>query len=105
MTTSELGEEVYSIVEARIRSIPSPVEYEIAYQARIAAEKIRFAITLIERVCDHTTETEEAQMQLLGALDRLDSVDRKVQERTCACKKDSPNGCRSVHGLEKSGRL
>ncbi len=81
MTTSELAKEVYSIVEARVLSRPSPAEFEMAYQARIAIEKIRFAIKASEKVHERSTDAQEARIQLLDALDRLESVDRHFQQR------------------------
>ena len=81
MTTSELVREVFSLVEAKVLSRPSPAEFEMAYQSRIAIERIRFAIKVSEKLHRRSTEGQEACMQLLDALDHLESVDRQFQER------------------------
>jgi len=82
VTSSELAKEVFSIVEAKILDRPSPTEFEMAYQTRIAIERIRFAIKVTERVCVNSVEGQEAGLQLLDALDRLESIDRSFQERS-----------------------
>lgn len=82
MTSSELAKEVFAIVEAKILGRPSVVEFEMAYQARVAIERIRFAIKLSERALPVTADGHEAGMQLLDALDRLESIDRRFQERS-----------------------
>lgn len=86
MTTSELVREVFSIVGAKVLSRPSPAEFEMAYQARLATERIGFAIKLSEQVRDESTEALEAGIQLLEALNCLESLDRRFQER-----------CRTTH--------
>ncbi len=92
MNSSELAREVFALVEARIRSRPSPIQFEMAYQARIAIERIRFAIKATERAPSRTAENEEIGMQLLDALDRLESIDRKFQERSRGGASDNGNG-------------
>jgi hypothetical protein len=86
VTTSELAKELFSLVEAKVLSRPTPTEFEMAYQARIAMERIRFAIKLSERARDESGEALEAGIQLLEALNCLESVDRRFQER-----------CRTIH--------
>ena len=81
MTNSELVKEVVSIVEAKISSAPSASEFEMAYQARISAERIRFAIRAMEQARNTSVSLEEAGLQLLDALDRLESCDRRFQYR------------------------
>lgn len=49
MTTFELVRHVFSLVEAKVLSQPSSAEFEMAYQAHIATEKIRFAIKRTEQ--------------------------------------------------------
>jgi hypothetical protein len=41
---SELVQEVFSLIESKALRHPSPIEFEMAYQARVALERIRFAI-------------------------------------------------------------
>jgi hypothetical protein len=70
MTTSELARDVFSIVEKKIRSTPSSFEFEMAYQSRVAIDKLRFAITHIERLGSNAIALSEVNYQLLDALDR-----------------------------------
>ncbi len=91
MNSSELAKRVFSIVEAKVVDRPSPGEFEMAYQARIAIEKIRFAIKATERAPSRTAEGDEIGMQLLDALDRLESIDRKFQQRSRASASDNGN--------------
>lgn len=46
---AELAREVFAIVEAKVRSRPSPMEFEMACQIRVAADRIRFAIKATEQ--------------------------------------------------------
>jgi hypothetical protein len=64
------------------------MEFEMAYQAHIAIERIRLAIKQTEQAVDHPEQTREAGMSLLDALDRLESVERRFQQRS-RCK--APN--------------
>ena len=82
MTSSELAKEVFSIVESKLLDRPSPSEFEMAYQARIAIERIRFAIRASETARADSIEGQEVGLQLLDALDRLESMDRCFQERS-----------------------
>ncbi len=77
MTSSELAREAFATVEAKILGRPSVVEFEMAYQARVAIERIRFAIKLTEKALPVTADGHETGMQLLDALDRLESLDRR----------------------------
>jgi hypothetical protein len=54
----------------------------MAYHARIAIDRIRFAIKLSEPSWQHANQTHEAGLQLLEALDRLEAVDRCFQDRS-----------------------
>jgi hypothetical protein len=58
------------------------MEFEMAYQARVAIDRIRFAIKHTERFGPHTDQMREAGLQLLDALERLESVDRRFQRRS-----------------------
>ncbi len=78
---SELARQVLSIIESEVRGRHSPMEFEMAYQARVAAERIRFVIKTIEQSPKVGSGLEEASLQLLDALDRLDSADRNFQRR------------------------
>jgi hypothetical protein len=53
----------------------------LAYQARIAVERIRFAIRQTDSVTANQPVLQEVGMQLLDALDRLETAERHFQER------------------------
>jgi hypothetical protein len=75
-------DEVLSIFAAEVHSRPSPMEYEMAYEARVVRDRIRFAIRQIEQAANHLGQVRDANLQLLDALDRLDAVDRRFQQRS-----------------------
>ena len=61
---------------------PSPIEFEMAYQTRVVIDRIKFAIKHIEqfdRLCDIR---HDVGLQLLDALQRLEALDRRFQERS-----------------------
>ena len=77
---SELLKEFIGFIEAEVRSRPSALEFELAYQARVAIDRIRFAIKATESR-SHPDQLIEAGMQLLDALDRLEGAERRFQNR------------------------
>ncbi len=78
---TELAREVFAIVEAKVRSRPSPMEFEMAYQIRVAADRIRFAIKATEQFAPRPQQLREAGLQLVDALDRLESAERDFQAK------------------------
>ena len=54
-------------------------EFELAYAARLAIERIRFAIHQIDDVGLANERLREATFQLMDAVDRLQSADRRFQ--------------------------
>jgi len=101
---TDLAGEVFAIVEAKVRSTPSPTEFEMAYQMRVAMDCIRFAIKTAEQA-DHTPEQiREAGLQLLDALDRLESAERsfQIRFRFRAPGRDLKTGHASVNGSGSS---
>jgi hypothetical protein len=64
-----------------------PGEFELAYQVRVAIDCIRFAIKATEQSIEEPNEVreaslrQEANLQLLDALDRLQSAERRFQGR------------------------
>lgn len=72
---------VLDTIEREIKSRPSPVEFEMAYQVRVAIDRIRFAIKTTDPSESHLPQLREATLQLLDALDRLESADRDFQKR------------------------
>ncbi len=79
---SEVMREVLKVIETEAESRPSAFEYELAYQARVAIERIRFAIKHTEQFCPRSNPLREAGIQLLDALERLETVERRFQHRS-----------------------
>ena len=78
---SELLHQVLDMMEREVRSKPSLSEFELAYQARVAIDRIRFAIKHAEQFGKHSHEMREAGLQLLDALDRLEWAERRFEQR------------------------
>ena len=80
--TAETARQLNALLDDAAKIGASPMEFEMAYQARVAIDRIRFAIR-------HTPEFGYCQsgfwcevgLQLLDALQRLESVDRRFQNR------------------------
>jgi diaminopimelate decarboxylase len=85
MTSSELAKEVFSILETKLFERPSPTEFEMAYQMRVAGERIRFAIKAMDTIREGPVTVDEISLQLLDALDRLERLDRRFQGRSPVC--------------------
>ena len=79
--SSEIMQEVVQMIEAEVRSRPTVADYELAYQARVAMDRIRFAIRLIEEFTPRADQVREAGLELLDALDRLEDAERHFQQR------------------------
>jgi hypothetical protein len=79
--SSEAMREVLQIIDAKAQSQPTPLEFELAYQVRVAMDRIRFAIKHTEQFAPQTEQMQEAGLQLLDALDRLESAERNFQIR------------------------
>jgi hypothetical protein len=58
------------------------MEFEMAYQMRVVCERIRFAIKHTEHFAGLCPHLLEANLQLLDALDRVESLDRRFQIRS-----------------------
>ena len=80
--SSEIMHQILQAIEEEMNSRPSAIEFEMAYQARVAIDRIRFAITHVEKFAKPCDQMREAGLQLLDALDRLAAVDRRFQERS-----------------------
>ena len=72
--SSEAMHQILEQIEADVQSRPSPIEFEMAYQARVAIDRINFAIKHTEQFGPRTEPIREAGLQLLDALQRLESV-------------------------------
>jgi hypothetical protein len=79
---SEIMRQIVETVEADVQSRPSAIEFEMAYQARIAIDRIKFAIKHADQFGKPCDAMREAGMQLLDALQRLESLDRRFQARS-----------------------
>ena len=79
---SEIIHQVVGLIEAEVTSRPSPIEFEMAYQARVAIDRIKFAIKHTEQFSERCIHMREAGLQLLHALERLESLDRRFQIRS-----------------------
>ncbi len=90
--SAEMARKVLQIIDDAAGQQPSGIEFELAYQARVAIDRIKFAIEHIERFAPRTPQMREATLQLLDALTRLESADRKFQRRLQAW-----SGCRNNH--------
>jgi hypothetical protein len=88
---SELAEEIFALIEAWSSASPAPLEFEMAYQARVAIDRIRFAIKHTEEFGQRTDQMREVGLQLLDALDRLETVDRRFQAQ-CRVRLVNRNG-------------
>lgn len=74
--------QIVETIEADIQSRPSAIEFEMAYQARVAIDRIKFAIRHAEQFAKPCDALREAGIQLLDALQRLESLDRRFQARS-----------------------
>jgi hypothetical protein len=78
---SELAKEIFALIEARSSPQPAAIEFEMAYQAHVATDWIKYAIKCIEQFGPRTDQMREACFQLLDGLDRLESAERNFQKR------------------------
>jgi hypothetical protein len=74
--------QIMETIEADATSRPSAIEFEMAYQARVAIDRIKCAIRHAEQFAKPCDAMREAGMQLLDALQRLESLDRRFQARS-----------------------
>ena len=74
--------QIVEAIEADVQSRPSAIEFEMAYQARVAIDRIKFAIRRAEQFAKHCDAMREAGMQWLDALQRLEALDRRFQTRS-----------------------
>lgn len=59
-----------------------PIDFEMAYQARVAIDRIKFAIRHTEQFGRHSDQIRDAGLQLLDPLERLEDADRQFQHRS-----------------------
>jgi len=80
--SSEVMHQIRQTIEEELNSRPSAFEFEMAYQARTAIDRIKFAIKHTEQFGTRTEQMLEASLQLLDAVERLEMIDRRFQERS-----------------------
>ncbi len=80
--SSGVMRKILQTIEQEANSRPSAIEFEMAYQVRVAIDRIRFAIKHTERLAAHTNPIREVGLQLLDALERLETADRRFQQRS-----------------------
>jgi len=78
----ELIRDVLELIESEFQRRSAPIEFEVAYHVRVAIDRIRFAIRHTEQYCPQSDQVRDAEFQLLDALERLENVDRALQERS-----------------------
>lgn len=76
------SEIIHQFLEAEVRLRPSALEFEMAYQARVAIDRIKFAIKHAEQPASPCHTMREIGMELLDALERLEALDRRFQVRS-----------------------
>jgi hypothetical protein len=101
---SEAARAFLSEIEAEIASRPNSVEFEMAYQARVAADRIKFAIQHAEQFGPRTDQMREVNLQLLDALQRLEILDRRFQERSRVTGPSGPSRPHSETGPNQDER-
>jgi hypothetical protein len=92
--SSEVMHQILQTIEQGVNSRPSAIEFEMAYQARVAIDRIRFAIKHTERFAQHTDPISEVGLQLLDALERLETADRRFQQRSRGGARSEPTDTR-----------
>ena len=102
---SALAEEIFQLIEARSHARPTPMEFEMAYQARVAIDRIRFAIKHTERFAPGTDQMQDVCVQLLDALHRLEAVDRRFQVRSRLAQGTEAGRAESSHQRPDGGQL
>ena len=69
-----------SIINGQNTAHLAPVHFELAYQARLSVEKIKFVIKQLDS-SNQDARTQESILQLLDVLDRLQSADQHFQDQ------------------------
>jgi len=77
---------------------------DVDFDARAAIDRIRFAIKHTEQFGPRSDQIREAGLQLLDALQRLEMVDRRFQERSRSGTKPGHVGACAQEGADGNGR-
>jgi len=89
---SETLRHILETIETDVQSRPSAIEFEMAYQSRVAIDRIKFASKHTEQFSASCIHMREAGLQLLEALERLESLDRHFQIRSRVAARANGNG-------------
>jgi len=101
--SSETVDQILRVIEDGANSRPSAIEFEMAYQSRVAIDRIRFAIKHTERFAPRTDAIREVGLQLLDALERLERADRLFQQRSRSTAQAVPSGTRITGHVNGKG--
>ena len=69
---SEIMHQIVETIEAEVRSRPSPLEFEMAYQVRVAMDRIKFAIKHAEQFskpCIHMRDASHPEREFIEWVD------------------------------------
>jgi hypothetical protein len=80
--TARFVDDVGAELALLANSTPSTFEFEIAYQSRVACDRIRFVIRNVEALGTGAGPLRETCFQLTDALRRLEDIDRRFQSRS-----------------------
>jgi hypothetical protein len=96
--TARLVDEIRAGSALPAHSSPTAFEFEMAYQVRVAVDRIKFAIRHTEQFAPQTDSIREVGLQLLDALERLESVDRRFQQRSRSTQGYAPSVANGIGG-------
>jgi hypothetical protein len=99
-----ISQQVLKMIEAETQSRPTSIEFELAYQARVAMDRIRFAIKHTEQFGPKTQHMREGAFQLLDALERLASAERRFKKRFRPCP-DAASARSNVQTVNETAEL
>jgi hypothetical protein len=77
---AETTQQGVKIIESEVRSRASASEFEVAYQVRVAIDRIKFASRDVVDFSTPCAEMRDAALQFLDALDRVWSKNQAARE-------------------------
>lgn len=89
---SQVFRRILGIIGGELRFWPSAADFETAYHVRVAIDRIRFAIKHTEQFASPRLCVCGANLQLLDALELLESLDRRFQLRSRTVADRNGNG-------------
>jgi hypothetical protein len=90
--TGRAAQQILRSLEAEADAQRVPIGFELASQVRVAIDRITFAIKQMEQFASYTDQMREAGLQLLDAMQKLESADRSFLNRLRA-----PTGLQGSH--------